>query len=98
MDVPEQFAEQWPSLVVVMPGSEATAGAFGDEPGTEHLVLLADPFNLALTLPSDPVKWVSTARFLRELAHSAALMADRIDPDGLGQATWAPLHGAARLE
>jgi hypothetical protein len=81
-------------MVTVLPGTHATAGVFGDDPGDEHLVMLLDPFTLALTLPTNRDAWVHTARFLRELAHSAGLLADRIDPDAVGQPSWA-LEGGA---
>lgn len=81
-------------MVIVLPGSRATAGVIGDQPGDEHLMMLMDPFTMALTLPDKRQDWVSTARFFRELAHSATLMADRIDPMGLGRPTWdAAGHG-----
>lgn len=85
-------------MVTVLPGALATAGVFGDNPGDEHLVMLMDPFTLALTLPTKASQWVHTARFLRELAHSATLLADRIDPDALGKPTWAPLGAVKRHE
>lgn len=85
-------------MVIVLPGPQATAGVFGDELGDEHLMMLMDPFTLALTLPDKQQDWVPMARFLRELAHSATLMADRIDPGGLGQPAWAPLGAVKRHE
>ena len=87
-----------PGMVVVLPGSQATAGVFGEKPGDEHLAMMMDPFNLFLTLPDNRQDWVDTARFLRELAHSSTLLADRIDPEGVGQPTWAPLGSVKRHE
>lgn len=75
-------------MLICWPGSQATTGVIGDQPGDEHLVLLLDPLEMALTVSPDPDDRLPTARFLRELAHSATLMADRIDPDGQARPRW----------
>jgi hypothetical protein len=77
-----------PGMLICWPGPDAMAGVFGDEPGQEHLMMLLDPLALALTTPPRPADRPLMARFLRELAHSATLMADRVDPDGHYQPSW----------
>ncbi|HEX5404638.1 MAG TPA: hypothetical protein VFX16_20305 [Pseudonocardiaceae bacterium] len=78
-----------PGMLICWPGPDATAGVFGDQPGDEHLIMLLDPLALALTTPPQPTDRPAMARFLRELAHSATLMADRVDPTGQFQPSWA---------
>jgi hypothetical protein len=69
-----------PGLLTCWPGDEAMAGVIGDEPGQEHLMMLLDPLVFALVTPPGEEGPQKMGQFLRELAHSATLMADRIDP------------------
>jgi hypothetical protein len=80
--------ERSAGMLICWPGSQATAGVIGDKPGDEHLIMLLDPLDMALTVPPNPEDRLPTARFLRELAHSATLMADRIDPEGTARPRW----------
>ncbi len=66
-------------MVICWPGPKATAGViFGNQPGDEHLMMVLDPLNLALTTPPERGDWPAMTRFLRELARSAIQMANRI--------------------
>lgn len=78
-----------PGTLICWPGPRAMAGLIGVDLADVHLMLLLDPLTMALTLPPDKADWPTMARFLRELADAADLMADRIDPAGLMQPTWA---------
>lgn len=78
-----------PGTLICWPGAEATAGLLGVELEDAHLMMLLDPLAMALTLPPEQAGWPPMARFLRELADSATLLADQIDPDGRMQPRWA---------
>jgi hypothetical protein len=69
-----------PGLLTCWPGDKAMAGVIGEEPGSEHLMMLLDPLIFALVTPPGENGSAKMGQFLRELAHSATLMADRIDP------------------
>ena len=78
-----------PGTLICWPGTQATAGLLGVELEDAHLMMLLDPLAMALTLPPQQADWPPMARFLRELADSATLLADHIDPDGRMQPRWA---------
>ncbi|HEX4725907.1 MAG TPA: hypothetical protein VH333_25565 [Pseudonocardiaceae bacterium] len=66
-------------MMVCWPGPQATAGVmFGQQPGDEHLVMLLDPVNVALTASPQAGEHATMTRFLRELARSALQMANRL--------------------
>ncbi|HEX5116450.1 MAG TPA: hypothetical protein VFW65_14740 [Pseudonocardiaceae bacterium] len=77
-----------PGTLFCWPGARATAGVIGVDLVDVHLMLLLDPLMMAVTMPPNEAEWPAMARFLRELADSADLIADRIDPAGLMQPSW----------
>ncbi|MFD1044154.1 hypothetical protein ACFQ1S_00365 [Kibdelosporangium lantanae] len=66
-----------------VPGPNAVAGLqrIGTH-GPPVLVIYVDPDSLAIPAPRTPSEYPAFARFLRELATSAAEMAVLLDPNG----------------